>query len=138
MTPIPPAGQEQPPVFHDGPLASPRPDHDAQPVSATSVTFTRRSLLVLGATVALSACRAHDTRSGADATCEAPRPLDRFGRPRHSGPPFIAQPVRLRRLARQRPAVHRARRPGHPERLKRPGVRFGLRLHRRAAAARGL
>lgn len=56
MTPMPAAGREPAPGVHPGPPASRRPDVDAQSVTMTSATFTRRSLLVLSATVALSAC----------------------------------------------------------------------------------
>lgn len=56
MTPMPDSGREPAQVVHPGPTASLRPVEDAQSVTTTSATITRRSILVLTATVALSAC----------------------------------------------------------------------------------
>ena len=56
MTPMPNSGRNPAQVVHHDPPASLRPDEDAQSVTTTSATITRRSLLVLSATVALSAC----------------------------------------------------------------------------------
>lgn len=81
MTPMPASGREPAPVVHPGPTASPRSDDDAQPVTTTRATVTRRSLLVLSATVALSACstaqpiaRSSTTRSPDENTSSSPPP----------------------------------------------------------------
>ena len=78
MTPMPDSGRKPAQVVHDGPPASPRPDEDAPFVTTTSA-ITRRSLLVLSATVALSACstaqpiaRSSTTRSLDENTSTSP------------------------------------------------------------------
>lgn len=61
MTPTPASGQDPAPVVHRGSPAPPRPDDDRQSSNTTSPTITRRSLLALGATAALSACSGGQT-----------------------------------------------------------------------------
>ncbi len=58
MTLMPASGREPASVIHQGPPACPHPDDDARSVITTSAIITRRSLLVLSAAVALSACSA--------------------------------------------------------------------------------